>query len=679
MPGENLFPHLWRHVCELEQRRVAAWQQLTTPEAVRQRQQWVRATVQRMIGPFPARCDLDARVTRTFERDDYTVESIVFDSRPNWPVTATLYLPKTGTAPFPAVVSPCGHSANGRLVEVYQRAHIGFVKQGFAVLSYDPVSQGERLQYLDAAGHPQLNGCCHEHCMAGNQVNLVGAGFANIRIWDGIRALDYLLTRPEVDGTRVAVAGNSGGGTLSAYLLCMDDRYAAGSPNCYVTTLVERIATRMAADAEQQFVPMLREGIDHADLLLPMAPKPVQIGAAIKDFFPIDGARRTRDDLRRIYEVLGAADCIDICETNDVHGWNKDLREGAVRWFNKHLRGIDEPYAEPDFAVEPDEVLYATATGQVLTSIPSAIGVHALVQRDFPVRRVGDALEAAGTKLAAVLGIDTASLARPWPRPHWQVPKRALPPARRGVRVEPVRFLSDYDVDLSGLLFRPATPNGQATVFVPDTVGMAPQLAWDSPASTLAAAGTTVLTLDVRGTGSDLGEVPQWCGADHYHNFYGVEVDLVYTSWMIGRPLLGQRVYDVLAAIAWLRRQGRPVSVAGQGQGGLLALLAAALDPAVASVSVDGMLVSWQSLYDTEVYEYLPDVFVPDVLNHFDLPQVAATLAPRPLRLANLVDARRQPLTAAQVADVYEPCRAAYQAAGAAEKLMISADGEPPR
>ncbi|NUP98634.1 MAG: acetylxylan esterase, partial [Armatimonadetes bacterium] len=367
----------------MESKRLEAWRSLTTPAAVAARQSWVRETVQRMIGPFPARCDLDPRVTGGFDRADYRVELVIFDSRPGFPVTATLYVPR-GDGPFPAVVVPCGHSANGRMVEGYQRAHIGFVKQGFVVLAYDPISQGERIQYLDDAGQPTIGNCCHEHCMAGNQLALTGGSMANIRIWDGIRAHDYLLTRGEVDPQRVAVAGNSGGGTLSTFLLCLDERYAAGSPNCYITTLVHRIATRMAADSEQQFVPMLLEGIDHADLLLPAAPKPVQIGAALRDFFPIDGTRRTTADLQRVYEVLGAGDKMTIATTDNVHGWDKTLREAATMWFNRHLRGVDEPYEEPDFPVEDDPTLFATRTGQVLTSVPGALGIHEIVKRDAP-------------------------------------------------------------------------------------------------------------------------------------------------------------------------------------------------------------------------------------------------------------------------------------------------------
>lgn len=678
MPSENLFPHLWRHVCELEERRRAAWDALTSVEAIVDRQRWIRDTVRRMIGPFPPRSDLNARVVGGFARDGYRVETVIFDSRPGFPVTATLYLPE-GDPPFPAVVSPCGHSANGRMYDVYQRAHIAFAKAGFVCLSYDPVSQGERVQYLDDAGKPVLAGCCHEHCMAGNQANLTGGNMANLRIWDGIRALDYLLTRPEVDPGRVAVTGNSGGGTLSTYLLCLDERYAAGAPCCYITTLVHRIATRMAADSEQQFVPMLLEGIDHPDLLLPAAPKPVLIGAATRDFFPIEGARRTADDLRRIYDILGRPEAVGLCETNDTHGWNQELREGVTRWFRRWLQEDTTPYAEPPITTEPDETLWATTSGQVMTAGLGAAHVHEIVQRDFPVRlscrSERDPIAATRAALPRLLGIDPAAARRPWPSPEWAVIPAPLPPGPPGVRVEPVEFRSDFDVTVRGLLFRPMSASETTTLLLPDEQGIAPFLARDSLAYRLAAGGSTVLAIDPRGVGADLGGTPARVPASHYHDFYGTEVDLTYTSWMIGRPLLGMRVFDALCGAEWLRRFERPVAVVGVGVGGLLALLAAALDPELVEVKSEGMLVSWSALFAARTYDYLPNILLPDALLHCDLPDIAATIAPRPLTVRAPVDAGRRCVGQDQLLAEYRVAIDAYDAWGAGEQLTLCGDG----
>ncbi|MBI2298013.1 MAG: acetylxylan esterase [Armatimonadetes bacterium] len=512
MHSENLFPHLWRHVCALEEQRRAAWAAMRTADDVLARARWVRETVGRMVGPFPARCDLNPRVTKTFDRADYTAESLIFDSRPGFPVTATLYLPKHGERPLPAVLSPCGHSANGRMYEVYQRAHVGLCKAGFAVLSYDPISQGERVQYLDADGKPILDNCCHEHCMAGNQLNLTGSSMANIRVWDGIRAFDYLETRPEIDTTRVAVAGNSGGGTLSTHLLCLEGRLAAGAPNCYITTLVHRIATRMAADSEQQFVPMLRQGIDHADLLLAAAPSAILVCARSQDFFPLEGARQTVAELKQAYALLGCPENVELCVDEGDHHWSKALREGGVRWFRRFLCGSEERYEEPEFPVEEDATLWATGSGNVLTAGLGALEVHEIVKRDaapqLACRAKSDPAAAVRRELPRLLGIDPAAARRPWPMPEYMRVPEAPPPGPAGVRTQWVEFPSDFDVRLTGLLFTPEKPSGRAVLMAPDEEGIAPLLARNGRAYQAALAGDTVLAVDPRGGGRDVGASP---------------------------------------------------------------------------------------------------------------------------------------------------------------------------
>lgn len=673
MSDGSLFPHLWRLVCEADSRRLEAWRAMTTPAAVQARQAAVLEAIGQMIGPWPERCPLHTAVTGGFERDGYRVDLLRFESRPGFHVTAALYTPTHVAGPFPAVLSPCGHSANGLRAEPYQLAHIALARQGFQVLTYDPVSQGERVQYLDADGRPTLAGCCHEHCMAGNQMTLTGGSFANLRIWDGIRALDCLLEVGQADPARLAVTGNSGGGTLSSYLLCLDNRYAVAAPSCYITTLVHRIATRMAADSEQQFVPMLAAGVDHPELLLPFAPKPLLVCAAIKDFFPIDGARRTVADLRDVYEVMGCPERVALCEADESHGFTKPLREGMVRWFNRWLRGDETPYEEAPATIEDDPTLFVTPTGQVLTSLPEALTIHAVVQRDVPPAMACAGQPAAMLReLPRLLGIDAAAARRPWPRPFSPANRAVPPPMPPGVVAEPVNFRSDFDVDLSGWLLRPAKPVGDPVVLLPDDAGCESLLARGQAAWALAAAGRTVLTIDPRGVGADRGALPEGVPGRRYYDFYGLEVDLTYTSWMVGHPLLGQRVFDALAAAEWLRRRcGRDVGLHGVGEGGLLALLAGALDASVTAVEVSGCLISWRSLFETEVYGYLPNILVPGILSYGDLPEIAASLAPRPLTIAGALDAARQPVSAADLAAAYEVCRAAYQAAGAAEALTL--------
>ena len=158
---------------------------------------------------MPQKTPLNPRLVGTLARDGYRIERVIFESRPSHHVTANLYLPG-GKGPFPGVLLPCGHSDNGKAYESYQRASILLAKNGMAVLCYDPIGQGERNQRLDAQGKPVIRGTT-EHTMAGIGALLVGRQLASYRIWDGLRALDYLASRPEID-PRLGVYRQLGGG-----------------------------------------------------------------------------------------------------------------------------------------------------------------------------------------------------------------------------------------------------------------------------------------------------------------------------------------------------------------------------------------------------------------------------------------------------------------------------------
>ncbi len=224
-----------------------------------------RAFFLQSLGDLPVRTPLNTHVVGTLRRDGYHVEKVIFESRPGHHVTANFYVPH-GKPPYPGVLLPCGHSDNGKAYEQYQRVAILLAKSGMAVLCYDPIGQGERYQRLDDQGKPVVRGTT-EHTMAGIGALLVGRQEASYRIWDGLRALDYLAGRPEVDPRRLGCTGNSGGGTLTAYLMALDDRIAVAAPSCYITSLERLFATIGPQDAEQNITGQVAAGMEHADYL----------------------------------------------------------------------------------------------------------------------------------------------------------------------------------------------------------------------------------------------------------------------------------------------------------------------------------------------------------------------------------------------------------------------------
>ncbi len=162
---------------------------------------------------------------------------------------------------------PCGHDDNGKAAEAYQRGCILLAKNGIAALCYDPIGQAERRQLIDADGKPSGPGNTTEHTMLGIGALLLGRSTAGYRVWDGIRSLDYLAERPEVDAKRLGCTGCSGGGTLTSYLMALDDRVAVAAPSCYITSLERLFATIGPQDAEQNITGQVAFGLDHADYL----------------------------------------------------------------------------------------------------------------------------------------------------------------------------------------------------------------------------------------------------------------------------------------------------------------------------------------------------------------------------------------------------------------------------
>ena len=324
----------------------------------------VRKKIATCFGPFPEKTPLNAKTTGTLVRDAYTIEKVIFESRPNFLVTANLYLPKGAKGPRPGVVGSCGHSHNGKAEPAYQSFCQGLARMGYVVLIFDPIGQGERLQYehLDKPHRPGVG--VGEHLLAGNQQFLVGEFFGSWRAWDGIRALDYLLSRPEVDPKHVGITGNSGGGTMTTWLCGVDPRWTMAAPGCFVTTFRRNLENELPADTEQCPPHALALGLDHADFLASMAPKPVIILAKEKDFFDVRGAEEAYRRLKHIYGLLGAEENVKLHVGPTGHGYTIENREAMYRWFNQ-ATGISDVKAEPKLTIEKDEDLWAAPKGQV--------------------------------------------------------------------------------------------------------------------------------------------------------------------------------------------------------------------------------------------------------------------------------------------------------------------------
>ncbi|MFN0121177.1 MAG: alpha/beta hydrolase family protein [Blastocatellia bacterium] len=586
------------------------------------------------FGPLPEKTPLRARVTGVVERDTYRIEKVIFESRPGFLVTANLYIPKNKTAPMPGVIGTCGHSANGKAIDTYQSFVQGLARQGYVVLIFDPIGQGERLQYVDEKLQSRIGAGVAEHNHLGNQMVLVGENLAFWRAWDGIRALDYLLTRPEVDQRHIGLTGNSGGGTTAAWLCALDDRWTMAAPGCFVTTMRRNLENELPQDNEQYVHGALAAGLDHDDFLAALAPKPLIILAKEKDYFDARGAEEAYQRLKRLYTLLGAPDNIALHIGPTPHGYSRENREAMYRWFNRFTK-VSDAAAEPPITLEKDAALQCTPRGQVSTLGSRTVysftaeKARALAARRGPLtvsqlaRAVTDILNIPAMTAVPDARILRRLRPRGYPKPEFTTYAVETEP---GIHALVCRLSDEQHYS------RPARGQTRAVLYVAhhsaDAELRAEPLLRDLAAAEPAAA---FFTCDVRGSGESR---PDTCGEEQFLDPYGSDYFYAGHALMLGRPYVGQKTFDVLRVIDWLKSYGHTdIHLVGNGWGTLPATFAALLSDTVTRVTLKNALTAYADIARAETYNWPLSSFIPNVLATFDLPDCYRALSRKQLRL----------------------------------------------
>lgn len=595
----------------------------------------VRQKAQQCFGPWPAKTPLNARITGIVERDAYRIEKVIFDSRPGFPVTANLYVPKGRAGRLPGVVGTCGHSANGKAERNYQSFGQGLARLGYVCLIYDPFGQGERLQCVGPDLQPRHGVAAAEHLHVGNQQYLVGEFVGAWTAWDGIRALDYLLSRPEVDPAHVGVTGNSGGGTQTTWLCAADPRWTMAAPSCFVTTFRRNLENELPADTEQCPPRALELGLDHADFIAAMAPRPVILLGGELDFFDARGLEEAFARLKNIYRLFGAEENIQLFIGPNPHGYWQSNREAMYAWFNRQTK-ISAISAEPALMIEKDETLQCTARGQVAEFATATVFTATRdLARSLAAKRTrpeGAALLRAVTDALKLPARDAATppdyrILRPSAGRRY--PKRFA--GTYAVETEPgihaiVRRLSDVD-----LYSRPARDVRRAILYVAHHSADA-ELRSEALIAELMAAepAAAVFACDVRGTGESQpttvsqGDHFTRAGSDYFYAAHGL---------MLGAPYVGQKTHDVLRVIDWLRANGHAeIHLVARGWGALPATFAAVISTGVTQVTLKHALTSYHDIATNESYRWPLSCLVPDILKTFDLPDCYRALAAKQLR-----------------------------------------------
>lgn len=582
------------------------------------------------IGGLPEREGrLNPVITGTITREGYEIETVIFESQPEFHVTGNLYLPAERTGPMPAVLFLCGHADEGKAAARYQQVCIALARNGIATLAIDPLGQGERHQYYDPATGTCPRQTTIEHTYLDRRYALAGANVARHLVWDGIRAIDYLVDRPEIDPARIGVTGNSGGGTQTAYLLLTEDRLAAGAPCCFITSRQAYMPTGQPQDGEQIIAESIARGPTYHDFLAGFAPRPVRIGAAEWDYFPIEGARESYQRAEAVYALYDASEAIDLNTVSERHGFSPPLREGVVNWFREHLRGAAPDYTAGDPATNAPETLQCTPAGEVRAAYPDGTRVQDLI-REYVTARLANGPDPPAQATVRDRVVDVFELDRERPPIN---PRRMETERAESLVWEKVFFQSEPDIIVTGVIAR--DPDREPTAMEP-TIALY-ETGTDALPERIAEFTDRahrrgfLMAFDPRG----IGAVQSRDVNDHeHHSTHGTVYKLMADARMLGKSLFGGQVFDVLRAGDYLRNRLGPevaLGLHGVGTGGWRAVYAAVGEPQFRRINV-AEVPSLRALARAGSDRFDPWLYLYDVIGTLDRPAIEGALSDRELR-----------------------------------------------
>ncbi len=612
------------------------------------------------LSPLPPKTDLKATVTGIVDAGDFTVEKIHFQSVPGLYVTANLYLPKPiagrKAEKYPAILYVCGHGNTvvdgvsfGSKVS-YQYHPAWFATHGYACLILDTLQLAE-IQGLHHGTYTHGMWWWHSR----------GYTPAGVELWNGIRALDYLETRPEIDATRFGLTGRSGGGATSWWVAAADERIKAVVPVAGIADLRSHIVSgwQDAAGLPKLVSPRHERGVvtGHCDCMYPVntyrwdfanvaaliAPRPLLLGNSDTDaIFPIAGYRRIADKVRKVYSLYDADEKFQLLETSGPHKDTPELRRGINRWMNRWLKDDTITDVEDDLS-------------------PPLKPAQLRVLEKFPADRVNEKAHEVFVPVAKVeLPPDDATLRAWWPDKRKELvaalqdrvfrgwAKEPAPLAAKmvhdvthdGVRLRAIDFTSEAEVALRLFVLTPekAGPPAEVILSVLDDAG------WNRWCAELGPNFAQALGLDGKVKRDDAmfaqnlavmqkeklafaAIAPRGIGTTRWAKPGSIEDRMERRRFaLIGQTIEGQQVWDVRRAIQALATlpdaKAAKLTLQGEREAAGIALYAGLFEPRVAAFDLWQLPVSHR-----EGPSFL------NVLRVLDTPQAVALALPRKVTL----------------------------------------------
>jgi cephalosporin-C deacetylase-like acetyl esterase len=484
---------------------VLRWRLPADAAAWQRRRPEVERAFRKAIGleSLPERSPLQARTTARLDMGDYTIEDVIFESRPGFPVTANLYRPKAAApGKRAAILCPVGHYLReGKRAADVQSRCIKLARMGFVVLTYDPIGQGER----------NISGNIHHE--AGYALLPLGQTIAGWMVWDSMRAIDYLLTQSDVDPERIGVTGNSGGGLNTLFTAALDHRVRAAVVVGFVFEFNNWLKYGGSHCTCTHLAGWFRgmEWFEIGGLIAPRALMMLQGGH--DGIFPISGARRAGHNTEAIYALTGHAGEARFTElAGQPHAYSRPYREAMYGWMAAHLlgQGTGEPIPEADVHPldEKDARLLCDPEGAIVPHSPSVIQLARQEAMDAIAKipeRMPDNRRTTNEQWTREL------TAAPDIPPDFLAPRARNATPVPGGMLEKISFVSEIGEPILGLLWLPLHRTAPArTVIIADSRGKQ-AVARSDLVQPLLDSGMAVLAVDLRGRGETLGHMrPEW-------------------------------------------------------------------------------------------------------------------------------------------------------------------------
>ena len=595
---------------QLNQREKAIGD-IRTAGAAERRKQLVRRTLLDIIGGLPSyNGPLNAKITGRIQADSYTIEKVIFESLPGFFVTANLFRPNR-LGRFPAVLLQSGHTQEGKPEP--QRLAANLALKGFVALAFDPLGQGEREQSYDSqVDHPLAGWSVNEHIQAGAQAILAGESVARYFLWDAKRALDYLVSRPDVDATRLGAAGCSGGGALTTFIGALDSRLKAVVPACYPNSY--RVLFRGPyPDSEMGFPRFLFRGLDVADFVELSAPTPWLIQATEQDYFTPEGAKLVYNEARRWYGLYGAEDKLQFFVGSGPHGTPLESREAIYKWMIGWLKDGQGDFHEQPVKQYANYELLVTPTGRVEDERGSR-KVFELILDDYHAKKKQGTIPELEAELRRLKIPSDAS------SPAVKVSDESSGPEGRRERVT---FESEPGVEISGRLYIPnAGGRKPAVLLVADKTSSYWIQSTASLAERMIKAGRVVLELEPRDSAAD----------DDHRPYLGNWLANARAN-VIGLNLPSKRAHDILRGVDLLAARddvdAAQIRAAARGVKGIWLLLAAAVDARIVKVWLDRTPYSVRAALEHSMNSDLFDAVIPGFALHWDLDDLSKAMGNR--------------------------------------------------